>query len=98
MNWNTEALSEANRRDRSDSDWYARGAEILFASGAKWQREQLRTDEAIERVANFLIEDNDGETLKQHMKTCLRPDRCEVLELWRRTARAAITALLGEES
>ncbi|MCD1287320.1 MULTISPECIES: hypothetical protein [unclassified Brevibacterium] len=68
---------------------------IMFRKGAKWQREQLRTKEAVERVARGLFArdmgdgpaaakwDNVAEGIRQN---------------YRADARAAITALTGEES
>lgn len=98
MNWTDEAYAEAERRDRADTDWYALSAESLFAEGVEWQRDQLRTDEAVARLANFLHNDDRGETIDEHEATCER-DRggCDAREIYMDYARKAITALLGEE-
>lgn len=65
-----------------------RGAYVL---GAKWQRGQLRTDEAVERVARAICRRNwpDDEDFKHYW---LRYG-----DDFRDDARAAIDALLGED-
>lgn len=68
-----------------------------FSSGAKWQRDQLRADEAIERLANFLFADDNGESIDQHEKICHDVSKCQLRNGYTQFARAAITALLGEE-
>lgn len=94
-----EALGEARRRDKADSDWHAREARLLFIDAARWQRDQLRTDEAIARLANCLHRLDHGDTLDHHDGVCER-DRggCDRRELYTDDARAAITALLGEDT
>ena len=64
---------------------------IMICSGC---RDQLRTDEAVTRLANFLHNDDVGETLNEHEKSC-RITGCEERTLYKNYARAAITALLG---
>ena len=58
-------------------------------------RDQLRTDEAVARLANFLHNDDVGETLNEHEKSC-QITGCEERTLYKNYARAAITALLGD--
>ncbi|WP_181275992.1 hypothetical protein [Brevibacterium oceani] len=86
-----EALGEARKRDKADSDWHAREARLLFIDAARWQRDQLRTDEAVERVARGICRRN-------------WPKDLDYEYYWRRygddfqsDARAAITALLEQE-
>lgn len=67
-----------------------------FWNGAKWQREQLRTDEAVERVANHLYQDEYGHPMAEHQAWCQIED-CTNTEDFRDSARAAITALLEQE-
>lgn len=64
------------------SDWCPEGTLESHRRGAKWQRDQLRTPEAVERVANVLA-DVTGEP---------RAGRFE-----RTMAPAVIRELLGEE-
>lgn len=63
-----------------------------FWNGAKWQREQLRTDEAVERVAAGVHKAADH--FGHYTPWAKLPEH--VQEDWRRPARAAIDALLGE--
>lgn len=63
---------------------------------AQWQREQLRTDEAVERLANFLFEDDNGESIDQHEKICHDVSKCRFRSDYTQFARATIDALLGE--
>ena len=58
-------------------------------------RDQLRTNEAVARLANFLHNDDVGETLNEHEESCRIPD-CEERNLYTEYAHAAITALLGD--
>ena len=64
-------------------------------TGAKWQRDQLRTDEAVTRLADFLHNDDVGETLNEHEKSCRIPD-CNERDLYAEYALAAVNALLGD--
>ena len=66
-------------------------------SGAKWQRDQLRTDEAVKRLANFLFEDDNGESIDQHEKICHDASKCRFRSDYTQFARAAIAALLEQE-
>lgn len=97
MNWTGEAYAEAARRDRADTDWYALSAESLFAEGAEWLRNQLRTPEAVERVADALFDEHEGCTIAQHERECPRPD-CGYREEFTRRAHEVIDALLGEDA
>lgn len=63
----------------------------------KMQRDQLRTDKAVERLANFLFEDDNGESIDQHEKICHDVSKCQLRSDYTQFARAAITAVLGEE-
>ena len=95
MNWEDEAFAESANRGNA-----ATGPETgEFVDGAKWQRDQLRTDEAVARLANCLHRLDHGDTLDHHDAVCER-DRggCDRRELYTEDARAAITALLGEDS
>lgn len=66
-----------------------------FVDGAQWQRDQLRTDEAVERVAQFMWSERAKGTVHPHYPwTGLAPQLRDGL---RQDARAAINALLGEE-
>ena len=91
----SEAWNEANRRDRADSDWYSREAELLFVDGAKWQRDQLKETGPIAQLASFLFNDDHGETLDEHDKQCPVPD-CGYRATYMSYARSAVAALMGE--
>lgn len=67
-----------------------------FWNGAKWQRDQLRTDEAVENLARFLYEDERQETFEEHESWCHAPE-CEARLSYSKHARAVITALLGDD-
>lgn len=93
MNWEDEAFKESANRGNALT-----GPETgEFVDGAKWQRDQLRTDEAIERLANFLFADDNGESIDQHEKICHDVSKCQLRNGYTQFARAAITALLGED-
>lgn len=68
----------------------------VFSFGAKWQRDQLRTDEAIERLANALCVEEQGMTLAEHEANCELPI-CGFRQSFLADARHNITALLGED-
>ena len=89
MNWDQKA------EDYAGETGLSREA-VLVAT--RWQRDQLRTDEAVTQLADFLYEYDHGETLDQHVAICWRPDDCSVRDSYTRCARAVITALLGEDS
>lgn len=75
-----------------------RGAYVL---GAKWQREQLHTDEAVERAAEAIYLSHDSYSFftakpwAEMVKSKDKANRFRVKQD-RKAARAAITALLGE--
>lgn len=100
MNWDEKAEDYAGAHHtyehRSPEDNRLIEKEIVH--GARWQRDQLRTDEAIERVAES-IWTTDPESALEPFDG---PETWEVLEPelkddYRHAARHAITALLGEE-
>lgn len=63
-----------------------------FIEGSRWMRDQLRTDEAIERVARSVARlDPDEEWPNETIIDDEYRDECF------ETARAAIAALLGEK-
>ena len=92
MNWDDKAYEYAEARS---GEYFGCLPEQMFENGAKWQRDQLRTSEAVTRLANFLHNDDVGETLNEHEKSC-QITGCEERTLYKNYARAAITALLGD--
>ena|SRR5690606_33513180 len=100
MNWDKKALLEA--WDLADSEFYSREPEQLFTYGAQWQREQLRTPEAVERLALFLLDDegydtSNGWPSNEQLGGGPTGDRdTELKDAWMDHTRAAITALLGD--
>ena len=90
MNWDQQLIKACTETDGTP---HPHTDHVL--SGAKWQRDQLRTSEAVTRLANFLHNDDVGETLNEHEKSCQITGR-EERTLYKNYARAAITALLGD--
>ena len=90
MNWDQQLIKACTETDGTP---HPHTDHVL--SGAKWQRDQLRTDEAVARLANFLHNDDVGETLNEHEESCRIPD-CAERDLYTEYAHAAITALLGD--
>ena len=91
MNWDDKAYEYAEARS---GEYFGYLPEQMFENGAKWQRDQLRTDEAVTRLADFLHNDDVGETLNEHESSC-RITGCQERTLYKNYARAAIDALLG---
>lgn len=73
-----------------------------FWNGAKWQREQLRTDEAVEGAAEAIYRSHDSYThftAKPWAEMVKSKDRANKFRVKqdRKAARAAIDALLEQE-
>ena len=93
MNWNEKVCHAAQLvehdpdviGDAEYADGYVDGA----VTGAHWMRDQLRTDEAIERAAVELAERHDRVPFDQMPGF--------IQNAWRADARACVDALLGEE-
>ena len=86
MNWGDKAYEHA---EAGSSEYFGYLPEQMFEHGAKWQRDQLRTDEAIERVAQAI-----GEWEPEDWDN---PEFREDRAFWTDKARTAINALLGED-
>ena len=104
MSWEGEAAEAAWQmigHGRSHPEGERRAG---FNTGARWQRDQLRTDEAVERLALHLIKDegidvSNGWPTNEYFGGGPAGDRdVEFKRAWMKSTRAAITALLGEES
>lgn len=98
MSWDDKATAEAY--DRFGGGWDATGQ---FEDGAKWQRDQMCTYEAVERVAEAIYRSHDSSThftAKPWAEMVKSKDRANKFRVKqdRKAARAAIDALLGEES
>lgn len=93
MNWDQQLIKACTE---TDGTLHPHTDHVL--TGAKWQRDQLRTDEAVKRLANFLFEDDNGESIDQHEKICHDISKCRFRDDYTQFARAAITALIGEEA
>ena len=107
MNWDERVAQKAQDavhdpeiiQDLEYEDGFVDGA----IQGAKWQRDQLRTDEAVERVALVLIEQRgyyigEGWPTNEDLSGGPAGDRdVEFKSAWMDSAREIITALLGEE-
>lgn len=106
MNWNVKAEDYAvahhtyEHLSFAENNRHATG----FVRGAKWQLGQLCTDEAVERLALHLIKDegidvSNGWPTNEYFGGGPAGDRdVEFKRAWMKSTRAAITALLGEES
>ena len=89
MNWD-ERAKEATR----GRVYQLRGESWAFIEGSHWQRDQRRTDEAVERVARELyIRDFIDREKGERRWAKLGDGKRYHLQ----HARAAITALIGEE-
>lgn len=99
MNWDDKAYEYAEARS---SEYFGCLPEQMFENGAKWQRDQLRTNEAIERLALFLLDDEGYDTSSgwpsnEQLGGGPTGDRdTELKDAWMDHTRAAITALLGD--
>ena len=90
--WDELATDEAERRDRKDDDWCALHADELFRQGAAWQREQLLTDETVERAARAMIAaEYPGIPADEVWAKWAREDYAL------KEARAALTEAIGDE-
>ena len=101
MNWDDKAYEYAEARS---SEYFGCLSEQMFEHGAKWQRDQLRTNEAVERVALVLharmydtlaeIAYPTGALVAESVATEARYRR---LANARALSRTVTTALLGED-
>ena len=90
MNWDQQLIKACTETDGTP---HPHTDHVL--TGAKWQRDQLRTNEAIERVANALCVEEEGMTLAEHEANCELPV-CGFRQSFLADARRNITALLGD--
>lgn len=91
MNWDEKARTEEERREGNMTEFPC-FIDDLFTDGAQWQREQLRTDESIERMAVVIYEAEDplanaGWAFESE----------DLKNTYREWAKDQITALLGED-
>ena len=86
MNWDEQLIAACTE---TDGTLHPHTDHVL--TGAKWQRDKLRTDEAVERVARAIARLDHGEEW---------PDETIIDDEYKaechEAARAAIDALLGE--
>ena len=82
MNWDDKACEHAEARS---SEYFGYLPEQMFEHGAKWQRDQLRTGEAIERAANILSFETTGGCYPKADEQC------------RHVMRRVLNTLLGED-
>ncbi|MCS4593576.1 hypothetical protein KTJ89_11345 [Brevibacterium sediminis] len=98
MNWDEQLIETCTE---TDGKVHPRTDHVL--TGAKWMRDQLRTDEAVERVALVLIEQRgyyigEGWPTNEDLSGGPAGDRdVEFKSAWMDSAREVITALLGED-
>lgn len=98
MNWDEKAEDYAGAHHTYEHRTMAANAfgYSKFVAGAKWQRQQLNEPEPVHRLADWLFEDDHGETLAEHEADCKVPD-CGYTATYRAAARQAIARLLGED-
>ena len=83
MNWDQQLIKACTETDGTP---HPHTDHVL--TGAKWKRDQLRTNEAVERVARAIGEWTPGDWVNQ--------DFWEDRAFWTDRARTAINALLGD--
>ena len=88
MNWDNKAYEHAEARNW---EYFGHLPEQMFEHGAKWQREQLRTNEAIERVARAVWEES-----YTREKDRFEDERKSTRGYCKVRAERLITALLGD--
>ena len=87
MDWDTQARAAYGYvDDYVDLDTW------LF--GAKWQRDALRGNESVRRMANVLHDEDHGEPLDDHVQTCTTPS-CDRSFVYIAYARHVIDTMLG---
>lgn len=89
--WNRNQPDLLNLRAKHHAE-----GQRAFQSLLAEARADLRTDEAVERVANALCVEEEGMTLAEHEANCELPV-CGFRQSFLADARRNITALLGEE-
>ena len=89
MNWDAQSDRAAIRYY---SDWCPDGIQEAHRRGARWQRQALLSDDAVERVARALYETDRAE----YDGDKPWPPRPHFIEdMYRERARAALTAAIG---
>lgn len=100
MSWDNATAAVARALDERDTTWHLGGPIKKFVEGAKWQRADLRTDEAVERVARLLacLEPGEEWPSNEALGGNLTGTRDhEYRDGMRDQAREAIDALLEQE-
>lgn len=101
MTWNEKAEDYTGAHHTYEHLGYGENMRFhkMFVKGARWQRQQLRSDEAVERVAESMWSTDPAPALTPFdgPETWDRQEP-EVKNDYRKAAREAITALLGEAS
>ena len=88
MNWDQQLIKACTETDGTP---HPHTDHVL--TGAKWQRDQLRTNEAVERMARAICLASRG---LPDLGITFNLDGIEDAAVHRAEARAAITALLGD--
>ncbi|AZL04998.1 MAG: hypothetical protein ACTMKZ_13560 [Brevibacterium aurantiacum] len=98
MSWVGKAEDHASAHHTYEHLGYGENMRIhkVFVEGAKWQRDQLRTDEAVERMAQGILA-TFAEVIEAQDRR-LPPTTDVQRRHAEKYARAAIKALVGEES
>lgn len=85
MNWDAQSDRAAIRHY---SDWCPDGIQEAHRRGARWQRQALLSDEAVERAAHGIHASHDRGDWEH--------EPAEVLDEYRDMARVALTAAIGD--
>lgn len=86
MNWDAQSDRAAIRYY---SDWCPDGIQEAHRRGARWQRQALLSDEAVERAAHGIHASHDRGDWEH--------EPAEVLDEYRDMARVALTAAIGDK-
>lgn len=101
MNWDERAVKVANALYPDDTKSHENkrlGCMAGFNYGVGAALSHVSTDEAVERLANFLHNQDHGDSIDHHDAVCERDrEGCDRRELYTEDARAVIDALIGEE-
>ena len=90
MNWDAQSDRAAIRYY---SDWCPDGIQEAHRRGARWQREALLSEEAVERAAKALFYGDIDPDLDVTWATAHESVRAEYLAM----ARVALTAAIGDD-
>lgn len=97
MNWDEQAEDHAVAHHTYEhmSDAATSLGHAMVKEGARWQREKLQDDTAVERVAEHLYHQDFSSPMSDHGSWCTNKD-CDLVDGYQVDARHLINALFGE--